>query len=661
MSDRLEAERKKAGFDTQELKYYLRDGEENYKRHKAVADIIVSDPILKNDPSKIGVDRRELIELSSKKGKRLHELFGLVDQGDIIVQFVNHFADIIPYGVSTYMFLPYIQYLGTDKQFEKWYPRIRSMEVIGTYAQTELGHGSDVRSLETTITYDKKTDEFVINSPTLTSTKWWPGEIGLTSNHAVVMGQLILEGENLGVHGFIVQTRDLETNKPLKGMTIGDIGPKSGWNAKDNGFLRFDNVRIPRENMLMRYSKITKEGKYTRRGNEKIGYAVMMKIRDMISHGSYTYLAQALTIAIRYSILRSQFHDDEGNEIPVLNYQTQQNKLLTLLATTFAMNAGAHKATKMVQQNIANIEKNEDFSMMADVHAILSGTKSFYSEECHYGVTISRWSCGGHGYSSYSGFSGIDVMQNPQPTFEGENTVMALQTARYLVKCLQKLQKNKEISENVDYLTKLNEILSISRCGARRADDFDNNLVFDLVKVNAAYLVYVAGKNLAKKGAEVGFKAAWDTKVGINLIEAARAHIVQYTFRSFFNNLNNIKCPKLKGALSNLCTLYGIEQLLKHPLGLIESGYIESKQFTMLRERKEELLTLIRPYALNLVEGFDIPDNSLKTAIGARDGKPYETLWEWVNKYNEFNKIDWTKHWEEDIKALRKITPKPKL
>lgn len=661
MSEQLEAERKKASFDTQELKYYLRDTEENYKKLKAVSDIIVSDPILQNNPSEIARDRLELVQLSSKKGKRLHELFGLVDQGDVIVQFINHFAEITPYGVSTYMFLPYIQYLGTDKQFEKWYPRIRTMEVIGTYAQTELGHGSDVRSLETTVTYDKKTDEFVIHSPTLTSTKWWPGELGLTSNHAVVMGQLILEGENLGVHGFICQTRDLETNKPLKGITIGDIGPKSGWSAKDNGFLKFDNVRIPRENMLMRYSKITKEGKYTRRGNEKIGYAVMMKIRDLICHGAYIYLSQALTIAIRYSIMRKQFHDDEGNEISVLDYQTQQDKLLTLLADSFAMNAGAYKVTKMVHQNIANIEKNEDFSMMADVHATLSGSKSFYTESCHYGVTVARWSCGGQGFSAYSGFYGIDLQQNPSPTFEGENTVMALQTARYLVKCLQKIQKNKEISENVDYLTKLNEILSISRCSARRADDFDNQLLLDLVKVNAAYMVYVAGKNLAKKGAEVGFKNAWDTKVGISLIEASRAHISQYTYRAFFNKLADVKCPKLKSALANLCALYGVNQLLKNPLGLIESGYLEPKQFTMLRERKEELLALIRPYALNLVEGFDFPDNTLKTAIGRSDGKPYETLWEWVNKYNDFNKKDWTQHWEEDIKSLRKITPKPKL
>lgn len=39
-------------------------------------------------------------------------------------------------------------------------------------------------------------------------------------------------------------------------MSVGDIGNKIGFNAMDNGYLKFDNVRIPRENLLMRYAKV---------------------------------------------------------------------------------------------------------------------------------------------------------------------------------------------------------------------------------------------------------------------------------------------------------------------------------------------------------------------------------------------------------------------
>jgi len=58
------------------------------------------------------------------------------------------------------------------------------------------------------------------------------------------------------VHWFLVQLRSRETHLPLPGVTIGDIGPKLGSNSNDNGFVRFDHVRIPRTQMMMRYAKV---------------------------------------------------------------------------------------------------------------------------------------------------------------------------------------------------------------------------------------------------------------------------------------------------------------------------------------------------------------------------------------------------------------------
>ena len=56
--------------------------------------------------------------------------------------------------------------------------------------------------------------------------------------------------------------RDLETHLLLPGIEAGDIGAKYGYNTKDNGYLRMKNIRIPRENMLMRYNKVSKAGEF---------------------------------------------------------------------------------------------------------------------------------------------------------------------------------------------------------------------------------------------------------------------------------------------------------------------------------------------------------------------------------------------------------------
>jgi acyl-CoA oxidase len=71
---------------------------------------------------------------------------------------------------------------------------VKKMRKLGCYAQTELGHGSNVAGIETTATLDQSTDEFVIHSPTVTSTKYWPGGLGLWANHAVVFAKCIVDG-----------------------------------------------------------------------------------------------------------------------------------------------------------------------------------------------------------------------------------------------------------------------------------------------------------------------------------------------------------------------------------------------------------------------------------------------------------------------------------
>ena len=78
------------------------------------------------------------------------------------------------------------------------------MKMVGCYAQTELGHGSNVAGIETTATLDMKTDEFIIHSPTVTSTKYWPGGMGITANHAVVFARCKVDGNDFGVQPFMV-------------------------------------------------------------------------------------------------------------------------------------------------------------------------------------------------------------------------------------------------------------------------------------------------------------------------------------------------------------------------------------------------------------------------------------------------------------------------
>ena len=140
-----------------------------------------------------------------------------------------------------------------------------------------------MQGLETTATFDKEKQEFVINSPTITSIKFWPGDMGKFSNHALVFAKLIIEGKSYGVNAFLVQTRCLKTWQPVQGVEMGDVGPKYGYNTKDNGFLLFRNVRIPRENMMCRYAEVSKDGSIELKGDLRALYGIMLETRVRIA------------------------------------------------------------------------------------------------------------------------------------------------------------------------------------------------------------------------------------------------------------------------------------------------------------------------------------------------------------------------------------------
>ncbi len=112
------------------------------------------------------------------------------------------------------------------------------------------------------------------------------------------------------------------------GITVGDIGPKMGYFGMDNGFLALDNVRIPRDHMLMKYSQVscklnisyicfhnlhfllhqvTTDGTYVKPPRAKIAYGTMVMLRAgivwFVANGG---LAKAITVATRYSAVRRQ-------------------------------------------------------------------------------------------------------------------------------------------------------------------------------------------------------------------------------------------------------------------------------------------------------------------------------------------------------------------
>lgn len=205
-----------------------------------------------------------------------------------------------------------------------------------------------MRGIETTAEYDPETDEFVINSPTKTSIKFWLGNLGKTCQNGVMFAQLITKGQNHGVHAFVFELRDRNNHVPHPGIEIGDCGDKISTQGVDNGWVKFDHYRVPRDALLDKFGSVDKEGNYhTTIQNDGKRFANSIASlsggRVIIGRLSAECGLISTTIAIRFGLARKQFGPVGAPEVSLMSYPGYQHRLITKFADHIANLLGKFK------------------------------------------------------------------------------------------------------------------------------------------------------------------------------------------------------------------------------------------------------------------------------------------------------------------------------
>ena len=247
----------------------------------------------------------------------------------------------IKFGVQFGLFGGSIQWLGTPQHHQQYLEKVGTLELPGCFAMTETGHGSNVRGLETTATYDPKKDVFIVHTPNREAGKEYIGN-ALHGRMATVFAQLLVNGENHGVHALLVPLRD-EDHQLLPGIEVEDCGYKMGLNGVDNGRIWFSNVVVPRENLLNRFGNVDETGAYSspienpsRRFFTMLGTLVGGRV--CVPRAGLSATKSALTIAIRYALKRRQFGPSVREpETLLLDYPSHQRRLIPALANAYAL------------------------------------------------------------------------------------------------------------------------------------------------------------------------------------------------------------------------------------------------------------------------------------------------------------------------------------
>lgn len=237
--------------------------------------------------------------------------------------------------------------------------------------------------------YDKATREFIINTPDFEAAKCWVGNLGKTASLILLFANLVTDdGESL--HGFLVPIRDPTTLKSYKGITVGDMGEKIGLNGIDNGFIMFDNYRIPKENLLNRAGDVNDDGTFESVFSEpgKILAAVLESLsagRLGIMYESTNTLSHATVIAVRYASVRKQFGPDrKGKEISILEYPLHQWRIFPYLAAACVFKVAVHTLSYMYMTTLERSQaQSNGFEMLtqtvSELHALISSSKVMFT------------------------------------------------------------------------------------------------------------------------------------------------------------------------------------------------------------------------------------------------------------------------------------------
>jgi acyl-CoA oxidase len=587
--------------------------------------------------------------LASTPGPRLlfpKELGGDGEIGAAVTAFetqaMGDLSLLVKTGVQWGLFGGAILHLGTQRHHERFLADVMSLDLPGCFAMTETGHGSDVQSIRTTATYDPATDEFVVNTPDDDAVKDYIGNAARDGRMAVVFAQLITgsaeqDVQRHGVHALVVPIRN-DDGSPAAGVSIEDCGHKMGLNGVDNGRIAFHEVRVPRDALLDRYGSVDENGTYTsaienetRRFFTMLGTLVQGRVS--ISGAALSASKVAINIAIRYGLVRRQFHaPDSEDEVPILDFLQHQRRLLPALATTYAL----HFAQEELVAQLHEVFSDPDADDLArrKLETLAAAIKATNTWHATATIQTCREACGGAGYLSVNRLPQLKADTDVFTTFEGDNTVLMQLVAKTLLTNyrdefgeLDSLGMVRFVADQV--VETVVERTSARAIVQRLIDAFpgrdeevgvqDRGWHLSLLTWREKHVLEGVTRRM-RKGMSDG-EDPFDVfnSVQDHVLTAARAHIDREILELFVQAIDRCEDAAAATLLNEVCDLHVLSLLERERGWFLEHGRLTPARSKAVTAAVNDLCVRLRPHARLLVDAFGIPDPVLAAPIALGD------------------------------------------
>ena len=528
----------------------------------------------------------------------------------------------IKFGVQFGLFGGSIQKLGTKKHHDHYLGDAGTAKLLGCFAMTETGHGSNVRGIKTTATYDKKNDSIIIHTPGKNDNKEYIGN-AMHSKMASVFAQLIVNGKNEGVHAILVPVRN-DAHELLPGVRIEDNGYKLGLNGVDNGKIWFDQVSVPRENLLNKYGDITDDGTYhsdiknpNKRFFTMLGTLVGGRI--CVARAGLGGAKFALAVAIKHALKRRQFNDSvKIQEDLLMDYPTHQLRMTPLIASAYVYHVSLDNLMETYCDE-SQPDKRVIETQVAGLKAIITWYANNTIQEC-------REACGGKGYLLENRIADLRGDVDIFTTFEGDNTVLSLLAAKGVLSDFKSEFNSAGFASVLkilgiqigDKLTTTDPRYSTKVDAEHLYNPKFHKHAFDYRTRRLTYTLAMRIRDYIKQGMP-SYQAF--LKVQTHLLALGKAYSVELAYRTFADFTEKLPDGKNKGLFEKIGALYALYEIRKDAEWYLEQGYLGSTKSKAIRQRVERLCTELRPHIGVLVDGFGIPEHLMTAPIAKGSAK----------------------------------------
>jgi acyl-CoA oxidase len=528
-------------------------------------------------------------------------------------------------GVQWGLFGGAIENLGTERHHQAYVKKLIALELLGCFAMTETGHGSDVQALETTGTYDPDTGEFVIDSPTPSSRKDYIGGAANTARVAAVFAQLITQGKTHGVHCFVVPIRDDDGND-LPGVTTSDCQYKGGLPGVDNGRIQFDKVRIPRENLLNKYADVAEDGTYSspienqgRRFFTMLGTLIRGRVTVGGSAGAAARVA--LDIATRYALERRQFEAPGAEEeVLIMDYLVHQRRLFPLIAKSYALQFAQNELVAKCHE--LQTADDPDAEEQRELESRAAGLKAANTWHATRAIQEAREACGGAGYLAENRLIALKADTDVFTTFEGDNHVLTQLVAKELLTAYADDVKSMSPAQWVRFAANFAGERVLKRTAAQtimqtivdtREDNEEEGSLFNrgtqvkMFEDREEYMIASVARRLQAKSKEMSPFDAFNA-VQDHVLHAATAHIERVILEAFVAGIDTCEDEKAREILGLVCDLYALSVIEGDKSWFVEHRFLSTERSKAVTRGINDRCRKLRPHAELLVEGFGIPE-----------------------------------------------------